>query len=101
MEDEPRSQKNMMFRLMRAALEKLLSEVSLVRVIFINHPSLVAPESVKPMKGGTATFEYGLDLPVPIDDLEITDEGIRAKERIFSTNAESVGAAKSVRADTG
>ena len=77
MEDEPRSQKDM-FRLMRAALEKLLSEVSLVRVIFINHPSLVAPEGVKPMKGGTATFEYGLDLPVPIDDLEITDIGIRA-----------------------
>ena len=77
MEGEPRSPKDMS-SLMRAALEKLLSEVSLVRVVFINHPLLVAPEGVKPEGGGTATFEYGLDLPVPIDELEITDEGIKA-----------------------
>jgi hypothetical protein len=47
-------------------------------VIFINHPSLEVPEGVKPEGKSTVTFEYGLDLPVPIDDLVITDDGIRA-----------------------
>ena len=77
MVDDPRSQEDM-FRLMRAAFEKLLSHEPVVRVVFVDHSLLEVPGDVRPKAGETNTFEYGLNLPVPIDDLEITDIGIRA-----------------------
>jgi hypothetical protein len=77
MSEDPRSQKDM-FGLMKAALEDLLSHGPVVRVVFIDHPLLDVPRGVRPKARGTTTFEYGLNLPVPIDDLEITDAGIRA-----------------------
>jgi hypothetical protein len=75
--DDPRSQADM-FGLMKAALEDLLSHEPVVRVVFIDHPLLDVPESVRPKARETTTFEYGLNLPVPIDDLEIMETGIRA-----------------------
>ena len=75
--DDPRSQADM-FGLMKAALEDLLSHEPVVRVVFIDHPLLDVPRSVRPKERETTTFEYGLNLPVPIYDLEITDTGIRA-----------------------
>ena len=77
MNEDPRDQKDM-FGLMRAALEDLLSHEPVVRVVFIDHPLLDVPKSVRPKERENTTFEYGLNLPVPIDDLEITDDGIRA-----------------------
>ena len=67
-----------MFRLMRAAFEKLLSEEPVVRVIFTNHPLLDVPSGVRPGERETTIFEYGLNLPVPIYDLEIMEAGIGA-----------------------
>jgi hypothetical protein len=63
---------------LREAFEHLLGEHPIVRVVFMDHPELMVPDVVKPGAGQTTTFEYGLNLPVPIPDLEITDEGIRA-----------------------
>ena len=77
MDEDPRSQKDM-FGLMKAALEDLLSREPVVRVVFIDHPLLDVPKGVRPKERETAAFEYGLNLPIPIDDLEITDDGIRA-----------------------
>jgi len=77
MAEDPRSQKDM-FGLMKAALEDLLSHEPVVRVVFIDHPSLDVPKSVRPKERETTIFEYGLNLPVPIDDLAIADDGIRA-----------------------
>ena len=77
MVDDLRSQEDM-FGLMKAALEDLLSHEPVVRVVFTDHPLLDGPEGVKPGVGETTTFEYGLNLPVPIDDLEIMETGIRA-----------------------
>ena len=77
MSEESRDQKDM-FGLMKAALEDLLSHEPVVRVVFIDHPSLDVPKSVRPKERETTSFEYGLNLPVPIDDLAITDDGIRA-----------------------
>lgn len=77
MVDDLRSQEDM-FGLMKAALEDLLSHEPVVRVVFTDHPLLEVPEGVKPGVGETTTFEYGLNLPVPIDDLEITGEGVKA-----------------------
>ena len=64
--------------LMKAAFERLLSHEPVVRVAFVDHPSLDVPGSVRPKEGENTIFEYGLGLPVPIDDLAITDDGIRA-----------------------
>jgi len=66
------------FVLMRAGFERLLSEVAIVWVSLTDHPRLEVPEHVRPGTGEITTFEYGLDLPVPIADLEITDAGIKA-----------------------
>ena len=75
--DDPRSQADM-FGLMKAALEDLLSHEPVVRVIFTDHPLLVVPEGVRPGERETTIFEYGLNLPVPIYDLEIMEAGIGA-----------------------
>jgi hypothetical protein len=77
MSEDSRDQKDM-FGLMKAAFEDLLSHEPVVRVVFIDHPLLDVPKDVRPKERETTTFEYGLNLPVPIDDLEITDVGIGA-----------------------
>lgn len=63
---------------LRAAFEQLLGSHPIVRVVFMDHPYLSVPDAVWPGAGQTTTFEYGLNLPVPIPDLEITDKGIEA-----------------------
>jgi hypothetical protein len=73
--------------LMKAAFEDLLSHEPVVRVVLINHSRLEVPEGVRPKAMDTVTLEYGLNLPVPIDDLEITDSGIRATLSFSRTSA--------------
>ena len=63
---------------LRRAFEQLLGDHPIVRVVFMDHPGLRVPNIVRPCAGQTTTFEYGLNLPVQIPDLVITDEGIRA-----------------------
>ena len=63
---------------LRRVFESLLGRHRIVLVLFMDHPKLQMPVSVRPKGDRTATFEYGLDLPVQIPDLKITDEGIGA-----------------------
>jgi hypothetical protein len=63
---------------LREAFEHLLREHPIVRVVFMEHDGLKVPDAVKPGVGQTTTFEYGLDLPGQIPDLEITEVGIVA-----------------------
>ena len=65
-------------RFKRATFEDSLGRFSEVRVAFVDHPDLVVPEGVRPPAGEARILSYGLDMPVPIPDLEITDVGISA-----------------------
>jgi hypothetical protein len=65
-------------RNLRKIFETLLSNYS-VKVIVVDRPGLELPSSVKPVgKEAWVTLEYGLNMPVPIDDLKVTDVGIEA-----------------------
>lgn len=56
----------------------LLARFADVRAAFVRHVELKVPESVLPEEGEARVLSYGLDMPVPIPDLEITDAGISA-----------------------
>jgi hypothetical protein len=64
--------------LKRAGFEELLAGFADVRVAFVRHERLVVPASVVPAEGEAGVLSYGLDMPVPIPDLEVTDSGISA-----------------------
>jgi hypothetical protein len=65
-------------RLVRSEFERLLQDVPLVRVVFVDHDTLVVPDGVRPGSGRVEVLEYGLSLSVPIRDLTITSTGIQA-----------------------
>ena len=74
----------------RSFFEEALGQWPVVQVHFLDHPRLRVPKPCRPANrlitvGSEQAigmvpimFEYGLDLPVPISDLKITDEGIEA-----------------------
>ena len=74
----------------RNFFEEALGQWPVVQVHFLDHPGLRVPKPCRPTNrlitvGSEQAigmvpvmFEYGLDLPVPIPDLKITDEGISA-----------------------
>jgi hypothetical protein len=75
----------------RTIFEALLSKYN-VKIIVVDRPGLKLPPSVWPVRedaskahvltstgmSRSVTLEYGLNMPVPIDDLKITDIGIEA-----------------------
>jgi hypothetical protein len=58
--------------------DHLLAEQPIVKVHFMDHKKLVIPEGVRPEASHCTVFEYGLNLPISINDLEISDSGISA-----------------------
>lgn len=62
----------------RTTFDRLLSDNPTVLVVLVDHAKLKVPDSVRPRPDKTVTFEYGLDMPVQIPDLKVTDEGISA-----------------------
>jgi hypothetical protein len=62
----------------RSNFEYLLARFADVRVAFVGHERLVVPASVTPPEGAAQVLSYGLDMPVPVLDLEVTDAGISA-----------------------
>ena len=74
----------------RSYFEEALGRWSVVQVHFLDHPDLRVPSPCRPANRLIAVgseqaigmmpvlFEYGLDLPIPIPDLKITDAGIEA-----------------------
>lgn len=74
----------------RSFFEVALGRWPVVQVHFLDHPGLRVPGPCRPANrlitvGSEQAigmvpviFEYGLDLPVPIPDLKITEEGISA-----------------------
>src|SRR5271157_2752946 len=62
----------------KEAFEKALSESPIVGVFCRSHIRLIVPEHVKPEDGSLLHLDYGLNMPIPIDDLVVTDEGVRA-----------------------
>lgn len=65
-------------KLLSTMFSRLLSEHPVVKVHFMDHKKLVIPETVRPEQNQCTVFEYGLNLPIPINDLELTDSGISA-----------------------
>ena len=65
-------------RNLRQIFEALLSKYP-VKTVVVDRPGLELPPSVRPVgEEATVTLEYGLNMPVPIDDLKVTDAGIEA-----------------------
>jgi hypothetical protein len=62
----------------KATFNDLLVRFADVRVAFVRHEGLVVPESALPAEGEAQVLSYGLDMPVPILDLSVTDGGISA-----------------------
>ena len=74
----------------RSFFEEALGQWPVVQVYFLDHPGLRVPKPCRPANrlitvGSEQAigmvpvmFEYGLDFPVPIPDLKITDAGIEA-----------------------
>jgi hypothetical protein len=69
----------------KVTFEKALADYSIVKLLVRRHNKVVLPEAVKAkwdtLKGkgsNLIVLEYGLDMPVPIDDLRTTDEGVFA-----------------------
>jgi hypothetical protein len=62
----------------KSTFEDLLRWFSDVRVAFMDHADLVVPDTVRPRPDEGQVLSYGLDMPVPISDLEISDAGISA-----------------------
>jgi hypothetical protein len=62
----------------KAEFEALLARFAEVRVAFVGHERLVVPAPVVPVQGDVQVLSYGLDMPVPIPDLTVTDAGISA-----------------------
>lgn len=62
-------------------------------VTFVDHPLLNVPDTVRQMFAGalkegnerSVIFEYGLDMPISIPDLKVTDKGIEATLSIQRT----------------
>lgn len=64
---------------LKQVFEAGLASCPVVQVRFFNYPTLIVPRSVRPTKPwGHTMFEYGLNMPISIPDLTITDEGISA-----------------------
>jgi hypothetical protein len=88
---------------MRKAFEQSLADYCEVSVVFIDHPDLIVPDSIRPAPGGleivlagvpangddsqtcvdpldgkTQTLVYGLDMAKPIEDLAVDETGIAA-----------------------
>ena len=57
--------------------EKELAECQEVSILVREAPGLLLPAHVMPVDKPTVLV-YGLDMAIPIDDLEVTDEGISA-----------------------
>jgi hypothetical protein len=62
--------------------EQALADFYSIHLAVSYHPEVVLPEHLKTpaWKAGTeyVHLEYGLDMPVPIVDMEITEKGIKA-----------------------
>ena len=69
---------SLLHKLQHACFERLLRDNSTVLVVISGHARLEMPDSVRPKPDETVTFEYGLDMLIPIPDLKVTDEGISA-----------------------
>lgn len=61
----------------REAFEAALARFHSVFVLVGEHSALVIPEAYSPSKR-RLVLEYGIDLPKPIPDLEVTEKGIKA-----------------------
>jgi hypothetical protein len=61
----------------RECFEDLLGRFHVVRVVYHVHGDLRVPDCASPL-GGNPQLDFGLDMPRPIDDLEVSDDGIRA-----------------------
>ncbi|HWJ40814.1 MAG TPA: ClpXP protease specificity-enhancing factor SspB [Candidatus Limnocylindrales bacterium] len=61
----------------RGFLEAMSMNWAMLVAVDTTHPELVIPQYLKD-RGTSAVLEYGLDMPIPINDLEVTTEGIRA-----------------------
>ena len=66
----------------RDRFEYGLANFRSVLVAVMYHPLVVLPEHLRSSDWTAGTsiipLEYGLDLPVPIDDIRITDDGVSA-----------------------
>lgn len=67
----------------KTTFEQALADYNVVRVLVMKHDKVVLPESVKlkwdePTGTGLIGLDYGLNMPVPIDNFRITDEGVFA-----------------------
>ena len=70
----------------RECFEDLLGRFHVVRVMYHQHGGLRVPDCASPI-GGNPQLDFGLDMPKPIEDLEVSDEGIKAT---LSFSCESV-----------
>ena len=64
----------------KKTFEEALADFEKVALIFENHQDVILPEEqLKLLRTeGGMKLEYGLDAPVPIDDLEVDDKGVSA-----------------------
>ena len=66
----------------KTVFETALAEFYLAHLAVICHPDVVLPEHLKTAawkaRKEIVHLEYGLDMPVPITDLEVTDAGVKA-----------------------
>lgn len=67
----------------KAFFESLLADYWTVKIFLCHHPDVKVPDLIKPAGWGPEgaipiCLEYGLDMPNPITDMRITDEGISA-----------------------
>jgi len=66
----------------KTTFEQALVDYASVKLFVRQHERVVIPESVKAAWWksaiGYVPLEYGLDMPNPIGDLKVTDEGVEA-----------------------
>lgn len=66
----------------KTLFERALSDFNVVHVAVFYLPEVVLPEHLMTPQWkaweSAIHLEYGLDMPVPITDLEITDKGVKA-----------------------
>lgn len=67
---------------LREGFERGLAEYYTVRLVVGYHPLVVLPPEVATAAwregGDPVHLDYGLDMPVPIDDMRVTDLGVSA-----------------------
>jgi hypothetical protein len=66
----------------KSVFEKALTDFYIVHLAVVYHPKVVLPAHLMTLKWkegkDVVHLEYGLDMPVPITDMVVTDDGIAA-----------------------